>query len=675
MIKIDFHIHTITTNKEKAFEFDLGTLSSYVRERQVDAIAITNHNVFDATQFHRISQELSGVAVYPGIEIDLEEGHLLLIADGREIEDLSLRCQQVNNLTTSNQSSLSVGELREIFKDLSKYILIPHYLKKPKLGERSLSQLKDFITAGEVSSPKKFLQCLRDDDHLVPVFFSDSRMSIGAEDFSTQQTYIDAEETTFSAIRFCLRDKHKVFLDEHDGHRFFEALPGGFKLSTGLNVVLGERSSGKTYTLDRISERFENVKYVRQFSLLERDSEQDAQRFEELLNRGQSLATSTYLETFRSVVDDMASVDLERDDRRIGTYLNSVLQSAQYAERADLFSNTRLFGESEFREPGIESLHTLINSVDALIKNEEFREIIDQHVSQNALKKLAVRLMSEYISRKETGLKMRWLNDLIESIKRSLKLHTSAPDINGVDFYGLVIDKQKVKRFRRIATVLRQAKTIQSRDIQGFRMVARVMPFTSAQELKAKSGKVLKFKDAFAKYDDPYEFLKALREIDGLEEAEYYRFFAKVEYRILNRYGFEVSGGERSEFRLLQEIADAQNYDMLLIDEPESSFDNLFLRGEVNTLIRDMAKTMPVVIVTHNSTVGASVLPDFVVYTKRVIDGTKVSYTHYGGQPHSSYLTSPTGEKMRNFEVLMNCLEAGFEAYNERKDAYEVLKD
>lgn len=675
MIRIDFHVHTISTDKEKAFEFGLETLSRYVRERQVDAIAITNHNIFDADQFHHISHELSGVEVYPGIEIDVEDGHMLLVADGRESEDFSLRCQQVNDLVMSGHSSLSVGELQEIFNDLSKYILIPHYLKKPRMGEKTLSQLRKFITAGEVSSPKKFLQCLRNDDHLVPVFFSDSRMSVDTTDFSTQQTYIDAEEPTFSAIRFCLRDKHKVFLDELDGHQFFEALPGGFRLSTGLNVVLGERSSGKTYTLDRISERFENVKYVRQFSLLERDSEQDAHRFEELLNRGQSLATSTYLETFRSVVDDMASVDLDHDDRRIGDYLNSVLQSAQHVERADLFSNTRLFGESGFREPSIENLGKLVESVDTLIQNAEFREIIDQYVPQKILKKLAMRLMSEYTSRKETGLKMRWLNDVIDSIKRSLKLHTSAPEINDVDFYGLALNKQKVQRFREIVTVLRREKTIQSRDIQGFKMVARVMPFTSAQELKTKSGKVLKFRDAFANYDDPYEFLKALRDIDGLEEAEYYRFFAKVEYRILNRYGFEVSGGERSEFRLLQEIADAQNYDMLLIDEPESSFDNLFLRGEVNSLIREMAKTMPVVIVTHNSTVGASVLPDFVVYTKRNIDGTRVSYTHFSGQPHSNYLISPTGEKMRNFEVLMNCLEAGFEAYSERRDAYEVLKD
>jgi len=49
-----------------------------------------------------------------------------------------------------------------------------------------------------------------------------------------------------------------------------------------------------------------------------------------------------------------------------------------------------------------------------------------------------------------------------------------------------------------------------------------------------------------------------------------------------------VSGGERSEFRLLQEIKDAQNYDFLLIDEPESSFDNMFLKSDVNQIIREI---------------------------------------------------------------------------------------
>ncbi len=89
--------------------------------------------------------------------------------------------------------------------------------------------------------------------------------------------------------------------------------------------------------------------------------------------------------------------------------------------------------------------------------------------------------------------------------------------------------------------------------------------------------------------------------MEEIPETDYYKYFVYVDYQILNEYGFEVSGGERAEFKLLQEIDDAYRYDMLLIDEPESSFDNLFLRDRVNKIIRELSDNMPVILVTHNN--------------------------------------------------------------------------
>ncbi len=50
-------------------------------------------------------------------------------------------------------------------------------------------------------------------------------------------------------------------------------------LSTGLNVIIGGRSSGKSYTLNRLNEQYENVKYIRQFQLLEVDPLKAEQEF------------------------------------------------------------------------------------------------------------------------------------------------------------------------------------------------------------------------------------------------------------------------------------------------------------------------------------------------------------------------------------------------------------
>ena len=47
MKKIDLHIHTLSTIKDKPFDFDLNKLQEYISVSHLDVIAITNHNIFD----------------------------------------------------------------------------------------------------------------------------------------------------------------------------------------------------------------------------------------------------------------------------------------------------------------------------------------------------------------------------------------------------------------------------------------------------------------------------------------------------------------------------------------------------------------------------------------------------------------------------------------------------
>ncbi|GEM_PF-2936439 len=58
---------------------------------------------------------------------------------------------------------------------------------------------------------------------------------------------------------------------------------------------------------------------------------------------------------------------------------------------------------------------------------------------------------------------------------------------------------------------------------------------------------------------------------------------------------------------------------MLLVDEPESSFDNMFLMSDVNELLKCIAESMPVVVVTHNSTIGATVAAQYVLYAQKKV--------------------------------------------------------
>ncbi|MGO9138148.1 MAG: hypothetical protein ACLQBC_10840 [Syntrophales bacterium] len=674
MKKIDFHIHTVPTVSDCDFVFSIERLKKYIDIREIDGIAITNHNQFDLKQFREITEAVS-INVFPGIEINLEGGHILIIADVNEPTDFDAKCKCISASIKTKSDSITVSDLELFFPDLSKYLLIPHYDKKPLLRNGTLKQLRSFITAGEVESPKKFKYCLNDADSLVPVYFSDLRIDENLLEFPARQTYIDAGEVNFAAIRTCLRDKNKVFLSREDGHRFFDALDNGLRLSTGLNVILGERSTGKSFTLDRISKAFENVKYIQQFSLLERDEEADKKRFNELLSKRQSLFTQEYLKDFQGVVDSMANVDLEKNELLVEKYISSLIRNAQEYEKADSFSKAQLFNESDFSENESGNLKLLIDAVRALIDNTEYRAIIDRHIPVESLKKLAIELMQKHIEETEVNLKKRFLNDLLGTIRRALQIHTAAMPIEDVDLYIVAMERKKTEKFREVVKAVKKVREILRKDMQGFQIVAKRRSFIGAQELKTLSGRKMTFSDAFKSYDDPYAYLKALRAITELEESDYFKYFTNIEYRILNKHGFSVSGGERSEFRLLQEISDAQQFNMLLIDEPESSFDNLFLMNNVNELIKDISKSIPVVIVTHNNTVGASIKPDYVVYTRKTIDEDSVKYEVYSGFPSDKVLTGLDGKSIRNLDVLLNCLEAGQIAYDERGGTYEILKD
>jgi len=677
MKKIDLHIHTVKTQSDRDFEFSLKVLKDYVKEKALDAIAITNHNLFDEAQFNEIAIALAEITtVYPGIEINIgtTKGHLLVIANSSNVADFASRCAKIQEHIVSPCMSVSVQEFMEIFPNLSQYMLIPHMEKSPAVDAYTLSMLGDYICCGEVGSIKKFVYYQKDDAKPTPVYFSDFRP---VEDvvFPIRSTFIDTDDISLPSLKLCLQDKTKVMLSAENGNRQFTALPY-LMLSTGLNVIIGGRSSGKSYTLNRLNEQYENVKYIRQFQLLEVDPSKAEQVFSEKLAAKQGTITRDYFLLFSKVVDEVKDISLSDDKKAVEDYITSLIKYAEETERSDAFSRCAFYSESEYSTDNQESITELIEATKKLLDSVQYREIIERNISRELLVALLKDLITKYQIERELVLKKLWVNDLLSDIKRGLQSRTAATRIEDVDFYNVQMNSVKIDKFNRIVRALQRENVIYEKEVEGFKIQARKRKYNGAGELKTHSGKVVSFSSIFSQYSaSPYDFLLGLKKIAELPSDKYYEYFAKVEYVILNSYGCEVSGGERAEFNLLQEINDAYQYDMLLIDEPESSFDNIFLKERVNHIIKEISQQIPVVIVTHNSTVGASIHPDFVVNTVRTITGKKAQYDVFYGEPGSKELKNCTGEKVSNLRATLDCLEAGEIAYNERRRDYEILKN
>lgn len=190
MKKIDFHIHTIKSTRDANFVFSMDVLTSYINERKLDAIAITNHDLFDITQFSQITDQLN-VPVFPGIEINMQSGHLLVIDSSDRLEDFQEKADKVTVIVKKLENYVSFEKLKEIYGNLSEYLVIPHYQKKPAISGDELKSIRPYIAAGEVDSPKKFVRMSNDSNLPTPVLFSDIRIKENLTKFSSRATYID----------------------------------------------------------------------------------------------------------------------------------------------------------------------------------------------------------------------------------------------------------------------------------------------------------------------------------------------------------------------------------------------------------------------------------------------------------------------------------------------------
>ncbi|MGQ3170874.1 MAG: hypothetical protein ACT6RZ_10280 [Methylophilus sp.] len=674
MKKIDFHIHTVPTVSDSIFTFSLDVFQKYVNETHLDAVAITNHDLFDAEQFRLIERNL-GITVFPGIEINLEKGHVLIITESTDVEDFVTKTNLVSQRITKKGDFITIEEFETFFGNLNKYLVIPHYDKRPSLSNETLDKMKSYVAAGEVDSAKKFIRNIKDPNKLTPVLFSDLRIKVGLDKFPTRQTFIDCGDISLSAIKLALQDKKKVTLSENDGNKLWQVFTTGQMLSTGLNILIGERSSGKTHTLNEIYSNIDNVKYIQQFSLVQQNEASYERDFKTDVERKRSVFIDEYLLGFKKILDDIMNVDLISDDREVDSYLSTLLKSAEEIDRNDAFSNAALFSELPFPIGNSQTLKELIESVRQVIENIEFKIIIEKHLEAKSLKSLASELIKLLWEKTLESSKKKLINELIIDIKKSLQIRTSATQIEDVDLYKIILNKKRVRKFKEITNLLKTEAVISEENIQGFRIEAKKEPFTGAGEIRSTSGGNAAFSEAFKDYANPYMYLRALMSNENLTLSELYKLFVKINYRILNKDGFEVSGGERSEFRLLQEISDAKNYDLLLIDEPESSFDNLFLKSDVNQILKKLSEFMPVVVVTHNSTVGASIGADYILYTRKEIENEKPAYRVYSGYPTDKKLFSTDQKFISSHEIMMNSLEAGVEAYNNRRLGYEAIKD
>lgn len=669
MLKIDLHIHTDPAFYESPFDFSLDKLKEYVHNNRLQVIAITNHNHFNKSQFNKIQTTLSDIIVLPGVEIDIEKSHLLLIGNVDQVEEIDNASDLLSKEIHSERDYISFDKFVEIFPDYHKYILIPHYKKSPAMQITTINKFEGNLVCGEVRSAKQFEVIAKQTGKLVPVLFSDIRMSEDIETFPIRNTYIDISDFEFTVLKMALSDKNKVFINDLKNDLELEILPDGTTASSKLNVIIGKRSSGKTFNLDRIyaSNDDNNIKYVKQFSLTGKSEET---KFAELVNNEQRDLIEQYLIPFKNITDKVLDID-EFFDSEVDKYLSSLKEYAENQSLKDAYSKSKLFTETFFNANDNYDTKDIIEATLKLLETEHNRQLIDKYIEQtvliNLLKALLIKREKEYI---QFRLKKQ-VDEIVKFTKDKLSEKSSLKSLQDVDLYSVEKNRIMVNKYNELCNGLKSETLIKTVDVYRFKIELYKTKYANSTEVKKTLNTQKSLKEAFKLYSRPYNYIKELEKMQ-IDKGMIYKGIVNFKISVLNERNVELSGGERAEYNLLHELKEADNFDILLLDEPDASFDNPFIKDYIIDIIKRIANKTTVFLSTHNNTLGVLLKPNKIIYTEAC--GNDI-YKVYTGDFGTKYLKTKDGEMINTYDYVMNVMEAGEDAYKERKIVYESIKN
>lgn len=677
---VDFHIHTLRTlSDNKNLDFDKERLKHYVSRLALKAIAITNHNLFDKDQFEEITDYLSteSVVIFPGIEVDLENAHILVISPLESIDSFSEACNKISTKVASQDFSLSVEEFNEIFCNiLDECLLIPHYKKAPVMSSSIISKINTAIIAGEAQNPKKFELMKKDDnEHLCPVMFSDIRMGTLTEsepEPAPKMTYIAIDDITIPNLKIALSDKRHVALTK-SGEDKFIIDSNLTSASLGLNVVLGKRSSGKTYLLDGIADIYgdDDTLYVRQFEIVNQCSDKN---FNALIDVQFKAITEKYLSAIKHLTEAVLNTKDEKwSFTEIERYLSTLKKYAEDTAVRDTYADTKLFNESEYISIEDTTGKNILEGLKYLIDNASYSKLLSVNVI--TLKRIYIDVLEKYKEKALLTKLMEHVNNVITSTKRLLAEKSSSKPVQNPDLYFSVKSMIINKRFDQLIIKLRNSSKIKNlEDTYGrFNIEVSKGAFKNVSDLQEYLGFRKPHGEIFnTYYKEPHKFVKALNDASVFDKPEFiYKTLIKVEVKPVKNDGGNISNGERAEYVLMKRLKEARNYRLFLFDEPEPSFDNPFIGEEIIEQLKSLAEDTTVFVVTHNNTIGASMNPDCLLYTEQSRD----KYRTYVGSPTSEKMVAFDGQSVYTSNTILSALESSNKYYNQRKKLYGIIKD
>ncbi len=711
-MKIDIHTHTrkCKSGDAQTREISPEDFCDAILSTEVRVVAITNHNVFDLSQFQAIQARIKTDAqVWPGVELDVYDdqgkGHLLIITSPKLATQFSAAVTSLTNGHTPDSFKVTIPDVLETF-DAMEPIYVAHYKQKqPSVSDDMLAALEAGVR-NKWSILKEVSNAISAGIHI-----SHGRSSIYGSDVHDWGKYVegahelpDLRLPIDSFEHFCLLLKKdpttiNTVMDRKTSEELtLTPFEDGTKLTirvfNDINIIFGPKGTGKSRILEAVA------KHYTKKGIDAKVYESASGRLEEIFDiKGKGLSINlnnygvNYCQDEIQVVRTATEVDVTSVTKFKAFFETTVsnknaklilLKDIDTHEEGDAKRNFSMYHDTSSK---IEVFLTLVKD-DPLVKKEltgdEFAEL--QRILGLLLDRLNGKEWSGFVDWKEISL----LNSAIKTFRIEVERKTGSPaKPTTTGFREYAMNRIKIAASIRAIDKSLESAIANEEEIIGdlgsgkgeLKFVTRFLfqdGTVTDGELSSltgvKKGVQKKFANALREVgkhvflDDLFHHVSDFNATEGIDEVKtVYELLLFNRYFTLNDQPYEPSSGEASMVMLQKELW--TDRDVYILDEPEKSLGNEYINDVIVPLIKERAKSgRRVFISTHDANIAVRTLPYCSIYRTHGSEG----YSTFVGNPFTNNLVNVAKpEEHRDWKMVsMRTLEGGKDAFGERGKIY-----
>jgi predicted ATPase len=710
-VKIDIHTHTrkCKSGDAQTREISPEDFCDAILSTEVGVVAITNHNVFDLSQFQAIQARIGTDAqVWPGVELDVHDdhskGHLLVISSPKLATQFSAAVTALTKGHTPDSFKVTIPDVLATF-DAMEPLYVAHYKqKRPSVSD-------DMLAVLEAGARNKW-SILKEVSNAISagIHISHGRSSIYGSDVHDWGKYVegahglpDLRLPIDSFEHFCLLLKKdpttiNTVLDRKTSEELtLVPFEDGKKLTirafNDINIIFGPKGTGKSCILQAIA------KHYTKNGVDAKVYESASGRLNEIFDvKGKGLSINlnncgiSYCQDEIQVVGTAVEVDV-----------TSVIKFKAFFESTASKKNAKLIllkdidtqeeGDAERNFTKYHDTALKIKAFSALVEEDSLvkRELTDDEFSE--LQRILGRLLERLIGNEWSGFvdwkELSLLNSAIETFRIEVERKTGSPaKPTTTGFRDYAMNRIKIAAsIRTIGKSLKSAIANEEEIVGDLGSGKGELKFVTQflfqdgsvtdGELSSltgvKKGVQKKFVNALhevAKHvfqDDLFHYVSEFNATEGVDEVKtVYELLLFKRHFTLDGLPYTPSSGEASMVMLQKELG--TDKDVYILDEPEKSLGNEYINDVIVPLIKERAKSgRRVFISTHDANIAVRTLPYCSIYRTHGPEG----YSTFVGNPFTNNLVNVAKPEERDWKMVsMRTLEGGKDAFGERGRIY-----